>query len=258
MSGPKYSAKLVYGSLPVVGAADPVKSPLPYQFRRQTTSKFLDLPSTVSGRVCDSPLPTEAPSSTWFSFAMLSRSRPGPASASGFSTLAHRGTLFYVVLFRDAQSLEAGPSFCQRVFDGVKDTWHTDKAGKFWSDRNNYSHMHAGSSVIVQLEDELFELVRGALPHLLERATDRRQGSLTGSQLWAEVTADADAAGRPRVTLVGDIFRELVHNDLPLLSDTDFPHIPRHDLSAVDGYIGVITDAICIVASQQLNSVHSH
>ncbi|CAD6888690.1 unnamed protein product [Tilletia laevis] len=215
MSGPKYSAKLVYGSLPVL------------------------------------PVP-EADDIQVLGFAI-----------NGFRkglrlTLAHRGTLFYVVLFRDAQSLEAGPSFCQRVFDGVKDTWHTDKAGKFWSDRNNYSHMHAGSSVIVQLEDELFELVRGALPHLLERATDRRQGSLTGSQLWAEVTADADAAGRPRVTLVGDIFRELVHNDLPLLSDTDFPHIPRHDLSAVDGYIGVITDAICIVASQQLNSVHSH
>ncbi|CAD6886276.1 unnamed protein product [Tilletia controversa] len=177
-------------------------------------------------------------------------------SGPRYSTKLIYGSL--PVVDDDAPSLESEQSsFCRTIFDAVESTWHVSRMrSDFWACRAWFDRDEAGYDTVVQLEDDLFELVRTALPDLIKSASARRLGALAGSQLWAEISDDVTAAERPQVILVGDIFREVMISDLPLLSDTDFPNTPRHDISVIDDYVGLVAGTIWTVAGKELDPAH--
>ncbi|KAE8259019.1 hypothetical protein A4X13_0g1281 [Tilletia indica] len=160
-------------------------------------------------------------------------------------TLSHQGILLHVVLyrswsFRESSQLAQGESFAQACFDVVETSWpahakiddDSDFEG-YWVPRKQSDH----NPSVARQEMELIKVVRDALPSLLQEARHTAEGLITGSQLCAEITAHP-TSDRPRVKLVGDLFRTIASDLLPYLSEDQYMETPRIDLSAITCYLG--------------------
>ncbi|KAK0543158.1 hypothetical protein OC844_007650 [Tilletia horrida] len=146
-------------------------------------------------------------------------------------TLAHRGALFAFRLYGD-------DAYGRSIMDAVVCSWMDDVEGDvegdgwYYSvDRSKMQH----SPAVLSSEAQLLDVAVSALPRLIADAECKSQASVSGARLVIDIKVNANTS-QPEATLIGDMFRDILHDELITLDDNAFPNIPRLGPDCITAY----------------------
>ncbi|KAK0548265.1 hypothetical protein OC846_002984 [Tilletia horrida] len=99
----------------------------------------------------------------------------------------------------------------------------------------------------IRQEDSLLATIKADLPRLVREVLASRPGPINGTYLWVAIKDDPEHPKQPVLSLFGDHFRTIA---LPYLRDvgsTEYPGVPRVDLSAIHTFLSIPCDPVCEV-----------
>ncbi|KAK0520558.1 hypothetical protein OC835_007174 [Tilletia horrida] len=142
-------------------------------------------------------------------------------------TLAHRGALFAFRLYGD-------DAYGRSIMDAVVCSWMDDIEGDGWYDEP-YRSMMQRPPAMLRSEAQLLDVAVSALPRLIVDAERKSQASISGARLLIDIKTDANTS-QPKATLIGDMFRDILRDELITLDDNAFPNIPRFGPDCIIAY----------------------
>ncbi|KAK0543595.1 hypothetical protein OC845_006040 [Tilletia horrida] len=169
--------------------------------------------------------------------------------------LAYQGAFFkFSLAVEDAAtttgSVEAEPSsFCRSIWNAVEPTFlAAEPEGPVQRGRPEWRGCEAGMTPeAIQQEDLLLATIRADLPRLVGEVLAARPGPISGSYIWVTIKDDPEHPEQPVLSLLGDHFRTIALPYLQNIGPTEYPGVPRVDLSAIHTFLSIPSDPVCEV-----------
>ncbi|KAE8244012.1 hypothetical protein A4X13_0g6854 [Tilletia indica] len=150
-------------------------------------------------------------------------------------SVSYQHKIIHLLASRTSESDIAPIPFETILFDSVEPTF--GRSLPSWRRRHPEDMEH--SPEVYKLEEELYHKSKELLPPLISNFDP-------GAQIFAKLATDTKT-GEIRIKLLGDLFVDIMANDLPVLSPHDCAGVPRITLTAIDSYIACWNNNVWLV-----------